>query len=79
MQNPERNSTRGVSLSSFTHIIGFQNHEVKVTLRSLPVLRLLSSFPTKEGKRWTRRDSNPHLKAGQAYVLPITPRAPKAA
>ena len=27
------------------------------------------------GMLWTRRDSNPHLSAGRASVLPVTPRA----
>jgi hypothetical protein len=40
-------------------------------VRSLPVQSLLASSPPKTGMLWTRRDSNPHLKAGQANVLPL--------
>jgi len=29
------------------------------------------SFPTKGGRLWTRRDSNPHPKTGQVSVLPL--------
>jgi hypothetical protein len=76
-KTPSANSTRGVSLSSSKFNYCHNQTVSQGYLRSLPVLRLLSSFPTKEGKRWTRRESNPHLKAGQAYVLPITPRAPE--
>jgi hypothetical protein len=40
-------------------------------LGRLPVLSLPRSFPTYKRELWTRRDSNPHLVAGQANVLPL--------
>src|ERR1700680_3410939 len=79
-QNPEREFNSGPLACPATTIICSQKLEVKVTWGVWPVLRLPFRFPTKkQGMLWTRRDSNPHLSAGQASVLPITPRARRSA
>ncbi len=68
---PRALRARGVNLSSYIHNYRQPNVGSQGYLRSLPVQRLLFSSLPKTGMLWTRRDSNPHLKAGQANVLPL--------
>src|SRR5579863_1552822 len=68
---PRALRTRGVNLSSYIHNYRQPNIGSQGYVRGLPVQRLLASSLPKTGMLWTRRDSNPHLKAGQANVLPL--------
>ena len=64
-------SARGVTCPATRIIIGKRTLEVKVT-RGVCLSSNSPSAPYQsQGTLWTRRDSNPHLVAGQANVRPL--------
>src|SRR5580700_3919645 len=70
-QNPGPLSARGVTCPATDLIISTRRLEVKVTWESdCPQTPRQLPYQS-QGTLWTRRDSNPHLVAGQANVHPL--------